>query len=106
MKYKIMFHSGDSIDMKTKAKTGFLVLGETALEISGDESICIAFSEITDVDLFRLHGLGRMIKIQHSSGTLFVSVVRFVLFGYFATVNFFRTGQLNNELKAAVEARR
>jgi hypothetical protein len=43
-----------------------------------------------------------MLKIVHADGTLFVSVIRFCLFGYFAITNFFGTGRLHHELEAAI----
>jgi hypothetical protein len=52
--------------------------------------------------LFRLHGLARMLKVTHEGGTLFVSVVRFSLFGLFMVVNFFATRRLKEELEAAI----
>jgi len=43
-----------------------------------------------------------MLKVMHEGGTLFVSVIRFNLFGLFAVVNFSATGRLHDELQAAI----
>ena len=74
--------------------------GGAFVKIDGREVI------LRSVELFRLHGLGRMLKIVHADGTLFLSVIRFSLLGYFAIVNFFATGQLCEKFKAALPSPR
>ena len=55
----------------------------------------LAPQSIRSAELFRLQGLGRMIRIEHAGGTLFLTVVvRFCIAGQFATINFFKTGKL------------
>ena len=51
----------------------------------------ISFNEIKDVQLIRLHKTGRVIRVEHSSGILFLSVIRFMI-GQFAIINFVTTG--------------
>jgi hypothetical protein len=46
-----------------------------------------------------MHGLGRCIKISYDKGTVYISVIRFQLFGYFALINFFGTGELAGRLR-------
>jgi hypothetical protein len=99
MIYKIIYHQGDNVDVKTEVASGFATLTDTDLQIVGDENIHIQFADLEAVELFRLHGSGRMIKITHRDGTIFLSVIRFRLIrlpiiGQFATVNYFRTGEL------------
>jgi len=103
MKYKIFFHQGDSFDIKTKVKSGVAEVTESRLQITGDESIGISFSEIDHVEMFRLYGLSRVVKIKHSGQTLFLAVVRLNLFGLFVRVNFFRTGELYSKLRQGHE---
>lgn len=54
-----------------------------------------------------MHGLGRMLKVVHEHGTLFVSVIRWSLGYFFVMVNFVATGRLRDELRtsAATTAR-
>jgi hypothetical protein len=103
MNYKVIYHCGDEITIKTKTKSGRLSLTDTNFIISGKEIIEIPTKEIKSVELFRLHGLGRMLKIQHTNGNLFVTVVRFCLFNMFAIINFFKTGALNRELNEIIK---
>lgn len=101
MKYKVAYHVGETVDLKTKARSGSLVLSDSEMHITGDDDIAVPFSNITNVELFRLHGTGRMLKVEHSGGTLFISVVRLNIGGFFMIVNFLRTGELCKKLKAA-----
>jgi hypothetical protein len=100
--YKVMYHEGDTISVKTKVKTGRLSLEDGRLLILGAPAISLSLETLQTVELFRLHGTGRMLKISHEGGTLFVSVIRFSLFGIFAVINFFATGRLKKELEAVL----
>ena len=102
--YNVVYHVGDAVDIKTRVETGRLELVADALVIHGDGELVVPFADLRSVELFRMHGTGRMLKIVHAGGTLFVSVVRFSLFGQFAVINFFATGELNKALKAAIPA--
>lgn len=50
-----------------------------------------------NVDMFRFHGLGRVIQLDHSKGRLFLAATRLMI-GQFAIINFFRTGKLHRAL--------
>jgi len=99
-----MYHIGETIDISTKAATGRLSLEDGLLEIVGGSRVAIPVKTLRSVELFRLHGTARMLKISHAAGTLFVSVIRFNLFGYFAVVNFFGTRRLQLQLEGAIRA--
>lgn len=99
MTYKIIFHEGASIDIKTKGDSGLALLSEDALIVESSRQIAIRFSEMKSVEMFRHYGMARMIKIVHLNNTLFLTVVRFNFYGYFASVNFLKTGELYNLLK-------
>ena len=98
--YKVFFHAGQELGLKTKVEKGTAALDETTLHVEGPNGLSIPLREITEVKLFRLHGLGRVIQIDHAGGRLFISVVRFMI-GQFATITFFMTGDLNERLVAA-----
>src|SRR5262249_33782346 len=102
--YRIIYHIGDTLDLRTKGLEGRATLTQGALTITGPSPIDVPIRELRGAELFRLHGLGRVIRISHERGTAYVSVVRFVLFGgYFASINFFRTGELARRLREAIE---
>ena len=103
MSYKVIYHCGDEITIKTKTKSGKLELTHNHIAISGKDNLTIPYEQIKEVELFRLQGLGRMLKITHRDGLLFVTVVRFCLFNMFAIVNFFKTGTLNRELNEIIK---
>ncbi len=102
--YLVIYHTEELLDLKTKMKIGRLFLEPDHLSIRGEAPMEIPFSSLQAVEMFRLHGLGRMLRIQHSGGLLVVSVVRFCLFGYFAMVNFLATGKLLRLLRAHLPA--
>jgi hypothetical protein len=104
--YRVIYHVGDTLNLRTKALEGRASLTQDALVITGPCLVELSVRQLRTVELFRLHGLGRCIRISHEGGTVYVSVVRFVLFGgYFASINFFRTGELARRLRMAVGAR-
>ena len=108
MNYKVIYYQGDSVDSSTEMKSGLSILTDTELPILGDETISITLSNLIGIALFRLHGLGRMLRISHRDGTLFLSVIRFrlirlPLIGQFATINFLKTGQLLTLLQSKIQ---
>jgi hypothetical protein len=103
--YPVIYHIGDTVDLRTKGLEGRTALTKDALTIAGPSPIVVPIGELRGAQLFRLHGTMRMIRVSHDRGTVYLAVVRVVLFGgYFAVVNFFRTGELADRLREAVEA--
>ena len=102
--YRVLYHVGDTLNLRTKALEGRVALTQDALTITGPSLVELPIPDLRSAELFRLHGLGRCIRISHDRGTVYVSVVRFVLFGYFALINFFRTGELARRLREAIGA--
>jgi hypothetical protein len=100
--YRVFFHAGEELGLKTTVQRGNAMLDESTLTVDGFNGVSIPLGHIRAVKLFRLHGLGRVIQIDHSEGRLFISVVRFMI-GQFASINFFRTGELNDRLAAAAK---
>jgi hypothetical protein len=99
MKYKVFFHRGDELSLKTRVARGEAWLDGEGLHVMGSEEFTIPDRDLAAVALFRLHGLGRVIRVEHARGRLFLSVVRLMI-GQFAFINFFRTGTLYKELRA------
>jgi hypothetical protein len=97
MKYKVFFHAGDELVLKTRVSRGEAWLDSEGLHVRGNQEILIPKSQIIEAELFRLHGLGRVIRLEHREGRMFLSVVRLMI-GQFAFINFFKTGKLCKEL--------
>ena len=97
-----MYHVGETLNLRTKVLRGRASQSHDALTISGPSAIQLPIRQLRAAELFRLHGLGRCVRISHEQGTVYVSVVRFVLFGYFAVGNFLRTGELARRLREAI----
>ena len=93
-RYKIFFHVGNELGLKTQASKGEAWIDDSGLNIRGpDDTILIPRTDIRKVDMYRLHGLGRVIQVDHSNGRLFLAVTRLMI-AQFALINFFRTGKL------------
>lgn len=85
--------------MKTKVARGRAWIDADGLHIDGPSTLRISGADLLSTELFRLHGLGRVIWVEHRHGRPFMSVVRFMV-GQFAIINFFQTGRLHEQLVA------
>ena len=103
MKYKVFFHRGDELSLKTRVDQGEAWLDDADLHVKGSAEFTIPRNQLLAAELFRLHGLGRVIRIEHTHGRLFLSVVRLMI-GQFAFINFFKAGALHAELAAIAGA--
>ncbi len=103
MPYKIIYHVGSELSTKTKVKSGTLTLQDEAVRVSGSRPLTIPFSEVNRVEMFRLHGLARVLKLVCQERTVFLTVVRINLFGRFVIVNFFRAKELYEALQQRVQ---
>lgn len=104
-RYKVIFHDGPEVGIKIKGSSGWLSIDGDQLKIAGTREVTLALGSVLTVELFRLYGLGRMIRITHTHGTLFVTVVRFCIAGRLATVDFFKTKRLLTVLSSHLESR-
>lgn len=99
MSYKVIYHIGNDLNLKTKVNSGTLTFDSEHVHISGSNPLVIAYLSFRNVEMLRLHGLGRIIKLTCSDITVFTSVVRLNLFGYFVIINYFKSGTLCEQLK-------
>jgi hypothetical protein len=99
MKHKVFFHRGTELGLKTRVQKGKAWLDSTGLHIEGPDAFTIPSNDILEAELFRLHELGRVIRLDYRGGRVFLSVVRLVI-GQFAFINFFKTGALHKQLAA------
>jgi|GEM_PF-4422590 len=102
MRCKIIYHVGRELTLKTKVCSGVVTFQSESVCILGASTLTIPFSSITTVEMFRLNGLGRMIKLVFAENTIYLSAVRLNLFGYFVVGNFFKTGELYESLKGRI----
>ncbi len=107
-RFKVFFHDGDMLGLKTRVLKGEAWIDDSGLNVKSSpsgSSILIPKRDLIKVDMFRLHGLGRVIQIDHRTGRLFLSVVRLMI-GQFALINFFRTGRLHKALSEMLASNR
>lgn len=102
MRYKVVYHVGESIDIHTKVKNALLteVDGVVTIKERGKGGETLPLSGLESVELFRLHGLGRLLKVRCGGQTVYLTVVRFCIGNLFAVVNFFATGRLYRDLQS------
>jgi hypothetical protein len=99
-KYKVFFHHGAELGLKTRACKGVAWVDDKGLHVQGaDGATVIAKDRIQRAEFIRLHGSLRVIQIDHADGRLFLGVVRFMI-GQFALGNFFANGRLLKEISA------
>jgi hypothetical protein len=103
-KFKVIFHEGAEVNIRTKMLSGWLTIDTDQVRIAGKHPLSFPLAHIQSADIFRLHGLGRMIRVIHQGGTLNITVVRFCIAGQFATIDFFKTGTLAERLSPANNA--
>lgn len=96
--YKVFYHQGSEIGLKTRVLRGTAWIDASGLNIKGpDGTSSIPATDIKEVELFRLHGTTRVIRVDYPGGRLFLAVVRLMI-GQFAFVNYFKTGKLYKAL--------
>jgi hypothetical protein len=100
---KIFFHHGTELVLETRVSKGTAWIDDSGLNIKGPSStLVIQKAEISKVEMFRLHGLARVIRVDYQGGRVYLAVVRFMI-GQFASVNFFKTGRLHRTLVSLSE---
>lgn len=104
-RYKVFFHCGDELTVKTRAMRGVAWIDRQGLHVNNEtHSFVIQGCDIGSFEMFRLHGLGRVVRVDHRGGRLFLSVVRLMI-GQFALINFFKTGVLREQIAALSQER-
>src|SRR5215467_8479619 len=103
MKYKVFFYRGTDLGLKTRVEKGQAWLDNAGLHIEGSGGFTIPNNDMLEAELFRLHGLGRVIRLDYREGRVFLSVVRLMI-GQFAFINFFKTGALHKQLAGITNA--
>ena len=103
MKYKVFFYRGTELGLKTRVEKGQAWLDSSGVHIEGPDGFTIPNNDILEAELFRLHGLGRVIRLDYRGGRVFLSVVRLMI-GQFAFINFFKTGALHSQLAAILKS--
>jgi hypothetical protein len=98
-KYKFVYYEGNSIDLKTKVTGSKGFFAEEDFVLDEINNIRIPYKDINNVELFRLHGLGRMIRLNaNNHNTIFLTVVRLNIANSFLIINFLATGKVSKFL--------
>ena len=95
MKSKIIYHIGDSINAQTVVKKGYIYVDEPKQRIEFDGGV-YSLDMIKSIELYKMNGLGTMIKLVNKEDTIYFSVPRiFIDKGTgFAIINYFATKKL------------
>jgi hypothetical protein len=100
-KYKVAFYSGHEVTIKTRMEKGYAWLDDKGLYLDGPSNqLFISKTEVLSAEIFKLHGTASVIRVEHRGGTLFLSVIRFLIGGQFMLVNFYGTLKLQEQLEA------
>ena len=102
MTYRIFFHHGPELGLSTHVEKGTLdVVGDSIVFSSSGSLTRVPIKTISAISMFRLHGLSRVVRVEHDAGSTFFAVTR-IMIGQFAFVNFFKTGTLFTQIQAMV----
>ncbi|MEE8142654.1 MAG: hypothetical protein V3T77_06105 [Planctomycetota bacterium] len=115
MTYKICYHIGDTMNLKSKGHPGILtllgdgLLGDGLLvdgfKIDGEPSIQISFKDVINaVDVHRVHFLCSMLRINHRGGKLFLTTPFISFMGVPFVTNFPMQNQLQRELDTRIRS--
>ncbi len=101
-RYKVFFHRGEELGLKTKVQKGRAWLDDDGLHVEGHVGplLLISKSSLLSAELFRLHGLCSVISVDYQGGRLFLSVIRFLIGGQVMLVNYYKTVELHERLAA------
>ena len=99
MHYKVVYHVGGVLALKTRANSGTLTFQDESVCISGTSVLTVPYSSVTGVEMVCLYGLGSSIKLVCRDRIIFLTVVRLNFFGCFIIVNFFKAVELYETLK-------
>ena len=96
MKNKIIYHIGDSITAQTIVKKGYIYVDEPNQRIEFEGGV-YNLDNIKNIELYKMNGLGTMIKLINKEDTIYFSVPRiFIDKGTgFAIINYFATKKLH-----------
>jgi hypothetical protein len=73
-------------------------VSQDGVSVEGSRRIWIPADSLRTVEMSRLNGMSRVIKIVHEGGTFFASVVRWSVGGYFAVGDHSGTRVLHDRL--------
>ena len=95
MKNKIIYHIGDSINAQTIVKKGYIYVDVPNQRIEFEGGV-YNLDNIKNIELYKMNGLGTMIKLINKEDTIYFSVPRiFIDKGTgFAIINHFATKKL------------
>jgi hypothetical protein len=100
MKYKVFYHFGNELSSKTKVKMGVLIISENDIYLKESNSNIMKLIDIKKTELITILGGGHCIKIYCLDFSVFISVIRFCLFGSFALVNYYKTMEVYKKLES------
>jgi hypothetical protein len=102
MSHRIFFHHGPDLGLQTTAVKGRLDISGDVIAFRSARNVTnIPLKSVRAVSMFRLHGLSRVIRIDHDAGSTFFAVIRLMI-GQLAFVNFFKTGTVFRQIQTMI----
>ena len=98
---KVLYHIGEEVGSQTIMKKGSINTNLNPLRLEADDEIM--FNNLHDIELYKLNGLGTMIRLMNGVKTVYLIVPR-VFFNIgtgFVIVNNFATRKLKKLLEAS-----
>lgn len=100
-KFKVIYYIGDNVDIKTKVKSGVVIIDNKEMNLNSKTGKHISsLVNVSQVELVMMHGLGSMLRMEMGNCALFLSVVRCCIAGQFVIINAFGTRKLKNILES------
>lgn len=98
--YKIIYHVGEAINLKTNISTGKIkIVGAFPEIISKRNTPILKLDSIEKVENILLNGLGHILKIKNGGQTIYIAAYRICIGNLIAITNMIGTKKLENELK-------
>lgn len=100
-RFKIGYHPGRDVGLKTIMLPGVLTVSYTAIEIKGATDIIIPFEQISGLQVRPFQGMRRFYRMAYGDDEISFAVVRFMIGGWFAQGDYFKAARLEKALAAA-----
>jgi hypothetical protein len=97
-RYKIGYHEGDDLNLKTVMRAGILTIENSGIRIHGDTDLQIPFSAVEGLKIGPYTGIRRLFRLTFEGRKVSFAVVRFMIGGQFLQGDYFKARRLESKL--------